>query len=109
VPPTESGEPEWQPARRRKRGGFGGTSEAGWAAGVPPTESGEPEGQSARRRKRGRMSQKRLVAALAGAASLPACTGGIDAGVDGGVAFIAFTIMLIVFCIAMWLAIGRED
>jgi hypothetical protein len=41
---------------------------------------------------------------------LGACSkGGINAGVDGGVAFIAFTGMLIVAGIILWLAIGRED
>ena len=51
----------------------------------------------------------RLLIALACAALLPACTGGIDAGVDGGVAFIAFAAMLIVLGVILWLAIGRED
>jgi hypothetical protein len=55
------------------------------------------------------MSKKWLIASLAGASSLTACTGGIDAGIDGGVAFIAFTAMLIVFAVIMWLIIGRED
>ena len=39
-----------------------------------------------------------------------ACSrGGINAGVDGGIAFIAFTGMLIIGGLILWLAIGRED
>jgi hypothetical protein len=56
-----------------------------------------------------KLHQIRVLVVLAFAALLPACTGGIDAGVDGGVAFIAFTVMLIVFFVILWWAIGRED
>jgi hypothetical protein len=55
------------------------------------------------------MSRIRLLMALAFTVLTSACTGGIDAGVDGGVAFIAFTVMLIVFAALLWWAIGRED
>jgi hypothetical protein len=56
-----------------------------------------------------KLSRTRLLMALVFAVLLPACTGGINAGVDGGAAFIAFAGMLIVFCVILWLAIGRED
>jgi hypothetical protein len=51
----------------------------------------------------------RLLVALACTVLTSACTGGINAGVDGGVAFIAFAVMLIVFAALLWWAIGRED
>lgn len=38
-----------------------------------------------------------------------ACTGGINAGEDGGTAFIVFTAMLIVTVLILWLVLGRED
>jgi hypothetical protein len=47
-----------------------------------------------------------LAAALAVTAS--SCTGGINAGKEGGVAFIAFAGMLIVMLVALWIVIGRE-
>ena len=53
--------------------------------------------------------RSRLVAALGTLLSLSACTGGINAGVQGGRAFIAFTAMLLVVVVALWLAIGRGD
>lgn len=56
-----------------------------------------------------KLSRARLLMALVCAVLLPACTGGINAGVDGGVAFIAFAGMLILLCVILWLAIGRED
>jgi hypothetical protein len=62
-----------------------------------------------RRRLNALMTRVRLLPSLFLAVLLPACTGGIDAGVDGGVAFIAFTVMLIVFAALLWWAIGRED
>lgn len=37
-----------------------------------------------------------------------ACTGGINAGRQGGQAFIALTLMLLAFLFIMWLIIGRE-
>ena len=41
---------------------------------------------------------------------MSACTQeGIDAGEDGGVAFIAFTGMLVVTGILMWYFLGRND
>jgi hypothetical protein len=38
-----------------------------------------------------------------------ACTGGINAGEEGGPAFIVFTGMLIVTVLILWLVLGRED
>ncbi len=38
-----------------------------------------------------------------------ACTGGINAGEKGGQAFIAFTGMLIVTGVVLWVVLGREE
>jgi hypothetical protein len=54
-------------------------------------------------------SRSRLVAACAGLLVMSACSGGINAGEQGGRAFIAFTAMLLVTLGALWLAIGRGD
>jgi hypothetical protein len=54
-------------------------------------------------------SRLRTVAATIGLLVLPACSGGINAGEQGGRAFIAFTVMLLVTLGALWLAIGRGD
>ena len=51
----------------------------------------------------------RLLSALALLAWLPACTGGINAGEQGGMAFVAFTAMLIVTVAILWFSIGRKD
>ena len=40
---------------------------------------------------------------------LSSCTGGIDAGKKGGVAFIGLTIMLLAMLFILWLILGRED
>ena len=46
---------------------------------------------------------------LAVALAIPAaCTGGINAGVKGGTAFIAFTGMLLLTLAILWLILGRE-
>lgn len=37
------------------------------------------------------------------------CTGGINAGKQGGVAFIALTVMLILGVAIMWFAMGRDE
>jgi hypothetical protein len=50
-----------------------------------------------------------LLAVLAAALLSGACTGGIDAGHDGGTAFIVFTGMLILTVFILWLVLGRED
>ncbi len=43
------------------------------------------------------------------ALALAGCTGGINAGEDGGVAFIVFAGMLLAFLGILWLVLGRED
>ena len=53
--------------------------------------------------------QLRLIAALVATLSLAGCTGGINAGKDGGIAFVAFTGMLIIMVAILWFALGRED
>jgi hypothetical protein len=49
------------------------------------------------------------AAAALTALLLGACTGGINAGEDGGTAFIVFTAMLLLTIFILWLALGRED
>jgi hypothetical protein len=62
-----------------------------------------------------RSTVARLVAALFGLLLLTSCSrGGINAGGEspsdnGGVAFIAFAVMLVVTAIVLWLILGRED
>jgi hypothetical protein len=41
--------------------------------------------------------------------STSACTGGINAGEDGGVAFIVLAVMLVAILGILWLVLGRED
>jgi hypothetical protein len=38
----------------------------------------------------------------------PACTNGVNAGREGGVAFIYMTVMLILTCVILWIVLGRE-
>lgn len=38
-----------------------------------------------------------------------ACSGGINAGRQGGVAFIALTVMLLIGIGIMWFAMGRDE
>lgn len=57
---------------------------------------------------------KRLLAAATTLFSLGACATGIDAGGEslgenGGVAFIALTVMLLVMGAVLWWIMGRED
>jgi hypothetical protein len=40
---------------------------------------------------------------------MSACGGGINAGEDGGVAFIAFAVMLIITIAVLYFFLGRED
>lgn len=48
------------------------------------------------------------LALLAGAAT--ACSKpGINAGEEGGIAFIAFAVMLVITYAILWIIIGRED
>ena len=51
----------------------------------------------------------RTVSAALAAGALSACTGGVNAGEEGGIAFILFAGMLIVGCAIMWLILGREE
>ena len=50
-----------------------------------------------------------LLAALLLTAAAACSSGGINAGEQGGEAFIAFTVMLIIVAVIMWVALGRED
>jgi hypothetical protein len=54
-------------------------------------------------------SRLRVAAAVAVTTLLGACTGGINAGEEGGRAFIAFTGMLIVTIAILYYFLGRED
>jgi hypothetical protein len=51
----------------------------------------------------------RLLAALALLMTLSACTGGINAGEQGGMAFVAFAGMLLVTLAILYIIIGRKD
>jgi hypothetical protein len=55
------------------------------------------------------ISRLRIAAAILAATLLGACTGGINAGEEGGVAFIAFTGMLILTIAILYYFLGRED
>ena len=55
-------------------------------------------------------ARARLVLALATTALVStSCTGGINAGEEGGLAFIVFAGMLVAFVAILWLILGRED
>jgi hypothetical protein len=51
----------------------------------------------------------RFWIALAIASALSSCGGGINAGEDGGVAFVAFAVMLIITVAVLYFFLGRED
>ena len=52
----------------------------------------------------------RATLTAAGLLALPACTKpGVNAGEDGGTAFILMAIMLIATVGVLWLILGRED
>ena len=56
------------------------------------------------------MSQRaRAAAAAVVLSALSACSGGINAGEEGGVAFIAFTGMLLMMMAVLYFFIGRQD
>jgi hypothetical protein len=57
------------------------------------------------------LSRARLTAPLLLGLMLAAtaCTGGVNAGEDGGVAFIIFAGMLLATIAILWLVLGRED
>lgn len=56
-----------------------------------------------------RSAATRVGIASALLALLPACTNGINAGREGGVAFIIMTVMLILMCVVLWIVLGREQ
>lgn len=51
----------------------------------------------------------RLLTALSLLVSLSGCTASLNAGDQGGIAFIFFTIMLIATGVILWIIIGREE
>jgi hypothetical protein len=56
------------------------------------------------------LTRIRTTLALLGLLTLSACSGrSIDAGEDGGVAFIAMAGMLILTCVILWFFLGRND
>ena len=59
-------------------------------------------------RKRGLVARFRLLFGLLLLLAPTACTGGINAGVKGGQAFIVFTGMLLVTLAILWVILGRE-
>lgn len=50
-----------------------------------------------------------LLAGALAAFALSACTGGVNAGEEGGLAFIVFTGMLIATAFVLWVVLGRQD
>jgi hypothetical protein len=50
-----------------------------------------------------------LLAATALAGAAGACTGGVNAGEEGGIAFIIFAGMLLLIIGVLWIVLGRED
>ena len=57
----------------------------------------------------GRVAALRLSIAALALMLLGGCTNGIDAGVDGGVAFIAMAGMLILMVLVLWFILGRDE
>jgi hypothetical protein len=56
------------------------------------------------------LTRIRTTLALLGLLTLSACSGrSIDAGEDGGVAFIAMAGMLILTVVLLWFFLGRND
>ncbi len=56
------------------------------------------------------VNRARLAAVMVLAGLLAtACSGGVNAGEDGGIAFILFTIMLLAIVGVMAFILGRED
>lgn len=56
-------------------------------------------------------SIKALRPFLAGvvALAMPACGRGLDAGEEGGRAFISFTVFLVIGVVILYFALGREE
>lgn len=61
-----------------------------------------------RNRMDGLFGRLRLIGALLLLAIPTACTGGINAGVKGGQAFIVMTGMLLLMLGILWIILGRE-
>jgi hypothetical protein len=51
----------------------------------------------------------RVVTAVVWLGAVTSCTGGVDAGEDGGFAFIVLSVMLLAILGILWLVLGRED
>lgn len=51
----------------------------------------------------------RFLPALVLACALSSCGGGVNAGEEGGVAFIGFTVMLVLTVAILYYFLGRED
>jgi hypothetical protein len=51
----------------------------------------------------------RAVAGILALATLTSCTGGINAGEQGGRAFIGFTVMLVLTAAILYFVLGREE
>ena len=56
----------------------------------------------------GLVARLRLILASLLLVAGTACTGGINAGVKGGQAFIVFTAMLLITLAILWVVLGRE-
>ncbi len=54
--------------------------------------------------------RRRLAPALVLGLIAPACTRtGVNAGEEGGIAFVLFTIMLLATAAVLWFILGREE
>ncbi|MBA2311986.1 MAG: hypothetical protein H0V97_04200 [Actinobacteria bacterium] len=51
----------------------------------------------------------KVAVAVACASLLASCTGGVDAGEEGGIAFIIFAVMLVGTVVVLWFVLGREE
>ncbi len=59
------------------------------------------------------MHRRSRMRASIGAAALPMLAGctrtGVNAGEEGGTAFVLFTVMLILTAVILWFILGREE
>lgn len=55
------------------------------------------------------LSLLRLTAGAVLALTTSACGGGIDAGTNGGVAFVVLTVFLLIGCVVLYIALGRGE
>ena len=56
------------------------------------------------------MTRMRIASLMLPALLLGACSsGGINAGEQGGMAFVAFAVMLVITVVILYFAIGRRD